>query len=297
VSTRLKFFHTAICLGVVALMGGFAFPARALDGESTNPPTDPWLNNTWQTDDGLPDNNVTGVAQAADGHLWVATSGGLRRFDGERFEEFSTIHLPKVPNRVVLAMRLDRLGRLWLVMDRGVAICVDDKTVRVFDETDGFAYLRGTAIAEDEEGNAWFVCGSDVCRIKNSKVEHFGLKDGLPTGGHICLATDAQGQLWFACGAHVGIFHAGQWQILTTLDSGPIHLAGARSGEMWICTDTRVLKYTAGGEPQELAKLPEHVTVQVMFEDHTGALWIGTGADVLLRLKGNELERVPVSQP
>jgi ligand-binding sensor domain-containing protein len=47
------------------------------------------------------------------------------------------------------------------------------------------------------------------------------------------------------------------------------------------------VKYIAGGEPQELVKLPEHVTAQVILEDHTGALWIGTGADGLLRLKGS----------
>jgi len=64
-----------------------------------------------------------------------------------------------------------------------------------------------------------------------------------------------------------------------------------------ICTGTRVVKYTAGGEPQELAQLPERVTAQVMQEDHTGALWIGTVADGLLRLKGNDLESVTVSQP
>jgi signal transduction histidine kinase/ligand-binding sensor domain-containing protein len=279
------------------LIGGLASSARALDEETTNPPENLWLTRTWQTDEGLPDNNVTGLVQTMDGHLWVATLGGLMRFDGDRFEEFSTIHIPKVPNRVVLTMYLDRRAQLWLVMDRSVVIRVSEKAAHVFNETDGFAYLRGTTMAEDNEGGVWFVSGSEVCRIHDDKVERFGAKDGLPTGGHICLATDGQGQLWFACGPHVGIYRAGQWQTLATLDSGPIHLAAARSGDMWICTGTRVVKYSAGGEPQELAKLPEHVAAQVMLEDHTGALWIGTGADGLLRLKGGELEQVTVSQP
>ena len=278
-------------------MGGLAQSARALDGDDKNSSANLWLTRTWQTDEGLPDNNVTGVAQAMDGHLWVATLGGLMRFDGERFEGFSATHLPKVPNRVVLTMYLDRRARLWLVMDRGVVIRVGETTARVFDATDGFAYLRGTAVAEDNEDGVWFVCGNDVCRIRDDKVERFGAKEGLPAGGNICLATDGKGQLWFACGSHVGVFRAGRWQTLLTLDSGLVHLAAARAGGMWICTATRVVKYTAGGEPQELAKLPEHVTVQVMLEDHAGALWIGTGADGLLHLKGNELEHVAVSQP
>ena len=296
-STWSRFFRAGLCAAGVLLLGGPAWSEEPPDGEDIYPPANPWLTRTWQTDEGLPDNNVTGLAQATDGHLWVATLGGLMRFDGERFEEFSTTHLPKVPNRVVLAMHLDRRGRLWLVMDRGAVICVGETAAQVFDGTDGFAYLRGSAVAEDEEGNAWFICGSDVCRIKDGKVERFGIKDGLPTGGHICLATDGHGQLWFACGAHVGIYRAGRWETLVTLDSSPVHLAAARTGGMWICTGTRVVKYVAGGEPQELAKMPEHVSVQAMLEDHAGALWIGTVADGLLRLKGNGLEHVAVSQP
>ena len=279
------------------LIGGLAQPARALDGEDKNSSANLWLTRTWQTDEGLPDNNVTGVAQAIDGHLWVATLGGLMCFDGECFEEFSTTHLPKVPNHVVRTMYLDLGGRLWLVMDRGAVIRVGETAARVFDATNGFTYSRVTAVAEDNEAGVWFVYGNEVCRIREDKVERFGAKEGLPTGGNIWLATDGQGQLWFACGSHVGIFRADRWQTLLTLDSGPVHLTAARSGGMWICTATRVVKYTAGGEPQELVKLPERVTVQVMLEDHTGALWIGTGADGLLRLEGKELEHIAVSHP
>ncbi len=279
------------------LVGGLAQPARALDGEDTNSSANLWLPRAWQTDEGLPDNNVTGVAQTGDGHLWVATLGGLMRFDGEHFEVFSTTHLPKVPNRVVLAMYLDGRGQLWLVMERGVVIRVGETGARVFDATDGLAYLRGSAVAEDNEDGVWFVCGNEVCRIRKDKVTRFGANEGLPAGGNICLATDGEGQLWFACGSGAGIFRAGRWQTLLTLDSGPVHLAAARSGGMWISTATRVMKYTERSEPQELVKLPERVTVQVMLEDHAGALWIGTGADGLLRLEGKALKSVEVSHP
>lgn len=292
-----RFFRAGICAVYVLLIGGLAQPARALDGEDKNSSANLWLTRTWQTDEGLPDNNVTGVAQAIDGHLWVATLGGLMRFDGERFEEFSTTHLPKVPNHVVRTMYLDRGGRLWLVMDRGAVIRVSKTAARVFDATNGFTYSRVTAVAEDNEAGVWFVYGNEVGCIREDKVERFGAKEGLPAGGIIWLVTDGQGQLWFACGSQVGIFRAGRWQTLLTLDSGPVRLAAARAGGMWICTATRVLKFAEGGELKEFAKLPERVTVQVLLEDHTGALWIGTGADGLLRLEGKELETIAVSHP
>ncbi len=296
-SSELRFFCAGICAVYLILIGGLIQSARALDADNDIPSANKWLIRTWQTDEGLPDNDVTGVAQTIDGHLWVATLGGLMRFDGEHFEEFSTTHVPKVPNRVVLTMCLDRRGRLWLVMDRGVVIRVSGTTARVFDATDGFSYIRGTAVAEDKDGGAWFICGNEICRIQEDKVERFGAKDGLPAGGSINLATDRQGQLWFACGSKVGMFRAGRWQVLCNVDSRPVHLTAARSGGMWICTATQVLKYIEAGEPQELAKLPEQTTVQVMLEDHMGALWIGTEASGLLRVEGNEVEHVTVSHP
>ena len=230
----------------MVLIGGLAQPARALDGEDKHSLAKFWLTRTWQTDEGLPDNNVTGVAQTIDGYLWVATLGGMMRFDGEHFEKFSTTYLPKVPRPVVRTMYLDQRGRLWLIMDRGSVIRVGETVARVFDAADGLPDSRVSGVAEDNEDGIWFVCGSEVYRIREDKVERFGAKEGLPAGGYPWLATDEQGQLWFACGSQVGIYRAGRWQTLLTVDSSPVHLAAARSGGVWICTATRVLKFEIG---------------------------------------------------
>jgi ligand-binding sensor domain-containing protein len=36
----------------------------------------------WGTDEGLPNNTVTGIAQTPDGYLWCSTYDGVVRFDG-----------------------------------------------------------------------------------------------------------------------------------------------------------------------------------------------------------------------
>ena len=43
---------------------------------------------SWQTDAGLPDNYVQGMAQTPDSYLWIATQNGLARFDGVKFTVF-----------------------------------------------------------------------------------------------------------------------------------------------------------------------------------------------------------------
>jgi hypothetical protein len=71
-------------------------------------PASSWVKRSWTTDEGLPDNTLTGVVQTDDGFIWVATLGGLIQFDGVRFKEASILHLPGVANRVVRSVHLDR---------------------------------------------------------------------------------------------------------------------------------------------------------------------------------------------
>ncbi len=45
---------------------------------------------SWTTENGLPQNSVNDILQTRDGYLWLATHGGLVRFDGVRFVVFDT---------------------------------------------------------------------------------------------------------------------------------------------------------------------------------------------------------------
>ena len=40
---------------------------------------------SWTTESGLPQNSVNDILRTRDGYLWLATHGGLVRFDGVRF--------------------------------------------------------------------------------------------------------------------------------------------------------------------------------------------------------------------
>ncbi len=256
-----------------------------------------WHYQAWQTDDGLPDNNVTGVAQTADGFLWVATLGGLMRFDGIQFDEFPLTHLPKVPNRNVRTIYLDRQKQMWLTLDRGVIVRVSEAGIRVFGRDDGALDGPVATVAEDRDGGVYFAAATEVVRIVGDQVERIGTADGLPTAGSSWLATDERGDLWFARGTHVGVFREGRWEVRLTVDSNGARLAAARGGGMWICTATQLLKFSGEGEPEVVAQLPGRTAVRVMLEDRSGALWLGTAADGLLRLQGNELERIKVGHP
>ncbi len=256
-----------------------------------------WLVRTWQTDEGLPDNRISGVVQTSDGYLWVATLGGLMRFDGKDFEELPTFPITKFPNQNVRGLIQDRRGRVWLVMDLGMVLCVDGAEVTKFDinEAGGNSALR--ALAEDGEGAVWIVRRNAVLRIRAGRVETFGEKDGLPAGDYAWGAVDTKGIFWLARGPHVGVFRNGRFETLFTLDAANLCLAPAREGGMWVVTPVQILKCSAGGELRVVERLPRRTVVRAAREDRAGTLWIGTTSAGLLHWSGNGIETVSLPRP
>jgi signal transduction histidine kinase/ligand-binding sensor domain-containing protein len=258
-----------------------------------------WLDRVWQADDGLPDNGVTGIAQTADGYLWVGTQGGLVRFDGTRFRELPLVNLARIQSVSVRALAVDRTGRLWLAMDRGSVVCVESNAVRVFARGEGAPDLVTSAMVEDAEGAIWigYVVGG-AGRIKDGVQKYFNARDGLPENGLCDLTSDAKGQIWFAKDRFVGVFRAGRFRALMELKDRAIRICAARSGGTWVATEQRLLKCDEGREPEERAPLASGQTSlepRVLLADHTGAVWIGTATGGLLRYDGSAMEHLHTS--
>ncbi len=76
-----------------------------------------YLVHVWQTDNGLPQNWVSCIAQTPDGYLWISTRyGGLARFDGVRFTAFNPQNTPELKDVQVERLSVDETGRLWIIM-------------------------------------------------------------------------------------------------------------------------------------------------------------------------------------
>ena len=67
---------------------------------------------SWTTENGLPQNSIRDILQTSDGYLWLATEGGLVRFDGARFVVFDR-SVPGFGGQRIGALREDRHGALW----------------------------------------------------------------------------------------------------------------------------------------------------------------------------------------
>ena len=68
--------------------------------------------------DGLPDNRIADLLEDGAGGLWIATLGGLSRFDGREFATFTTEQ--GLPNNHIRCLHIDAKGQLWMGSESGV---------------------------------------------------------------------------------------------------------------------------------------------------------------------------------
>src|SRR5262245_23588135 len=95
--------------------------ARALSSEAVAPPPlqAAYVVDRFTTGEGLPSNSVVGIAEAPDGYLWLATLGGLARFDGRRFTIFHSGNSPGLASNRFRSVKSDPGGDLWAVGQTG----------------------------------------------------------------------------------------------------------------------------------------------------------------------------------
>jgi signal transduction histidine kinase/ligand-binding sensor domain-containing protein len=258
-----------------------------------------WLAGSLQTEDGLLDNSVAGVAQTADGYLWIGTPSGLARFDGLRFETISLTNVIALPNRGIITMMRGRHGALWLAMDRGAVVRLSGKSSRAF--VAGLPNFIPNGMAEDAAGNLWIAYrGGTVYRVNDDQTTLVTEEEGMPAGTDICaLATDSQGRLWFAKAGQVGVFSNGLFHVLRQLEPQPMRLAAARDGGVWVCCGFHIYKCDEQGKTTDFSEFhPENsgTVANVMLEDHDGNVWIGTSFSGLYHGDRAGFQAIPTSQ-
>ena len=260
----------------------------------------PWFVRSWQTDDGLPDNDVTGIAQTSEGYLWVATQGGLALFDGVRFRE---MELPTPSERTRPLIRLMLLGdrnELWLALEGGTAISLSSSRTNVYSTADGLPNFRPLSLAQARDGAVWIsYADGSACRIAAGKVTRFTARSGLSGSGPCVLTSDVQGQIWLAKAGQLSIFRDYNFDYVADLP-GTVRLAPARAGGIWVNAGSQLLKVEADKAPEIVAAINASspgLSPSAIYEDHSGGVWFGTLAGGLFHVVGTNVSAAPTSYP
>lgn len=260
-----------------------------------------WNLRVWRSDEGLPDNAVVGIGQTGDGFLWVATQGGLVRFDGLEFREVRAATAAGVPSGLMRLLCLDHENRLWVAKDRGVLLCLDSGPIAALTTRDEMPLIRPKTLVADRTGRIWMAFnGASVARCDHGHLRFFTQQDGLPGGDTCQLAVDSSGEIWLASAGTIGVIRNDRFLRLATVPDATC-IAPARAGGVWICAAARLYRCReVSAPPVEVGQLPgcgAALVPTTAYEDTTGALWVGTSEEGLFRYDGTVGERVSTSHP
>ncbi len=171
----------------------------------------PFKKGTWKTytsRDGLPSNHIRKFWVDPDGLLWIATGGGISRFDGKDFSNLTTED-GLLSDRVFNLWREERSGIWWFCTARGVsrydpAMAREGRTAfRNFTDKDGLMPGAIEAVTQTPDGVMWFAGpgGSMLSRIDGEKVFTYPPQGDFTNTYTMKITASAKGALWLGTGA------------------------------------------------------------------------------------------------
>ncbi|HEU4629014.1 MAG TPA: two-component regulator propeller domain-containing protein [Gemmatimonadaceae bacterium] len=254
----------------------------------------------WNTEQGLPANNVLGIAQTRDGYLWLASYQGLVRFDGVTFRTFTESDIPGLDRASFWAVAADPAGTLWAASESGGMVSFDGRRWRVHTTRDGLKSDRITALMLDHDGVLWVGSRTGVSRIVGGRIEPLPPPVGMDEPSVTALARDRDGTLWIGTVASGLLrYRDGRYTRLTTRDGladdriSSLHADSA--GALWVGAYgaglTRLQDGVATRVAADGAAAPQRVNDMLRGRD--GTLWLAAD-NGLFRLAG--ASAVPVRQ-
>ncbi len=277
------------------------------------------------SEDGLPQNSINAIVQDRAGYLWLATFGGLVRFDGSRFAVFRGDRGGPPSDRIV-ALWLDARGRLWIGTENaGLALMDESGRFVALPVCGGSCEVRqlaaigsGIVVAHTDAG----VFRIDVETRQAERIQerfarvvrvetgpdgraYVGDDDGLwaldadgatkldypaaSGGDKLHALTVLDGDVWAAF--HSGVFRyspiTGQWSAagLARLPPGPPKLWRDTHGQLWVNAANGVTYRVDAQDRLEPVPERDFGRIESVLTDRVGTVWLGSAQRGLFRIR------------
>lgn len=238
---------------------------------------DAFLIKTWQTDQGLPQNSVTAIAQTSDGYLWVAMrNAGLTRYDGVTFKNYSPLDTPVLQSFEILRLSFTNQKGLVITDINGVLTRYANGTFARMPRPapPSAEWLRAVMPAPltdfidvpfadrtrrplwpgsggewevDREGRIWFCTPEGLLkRWEEGSIDHLSPAPGHSGDRAQTVAMDAAGRIWIGTNKGVAMWEGGNFVDMTPpigeREISVYGMAFSGDGGLWLDVGDRLLK-------------------------------------------------------
>lgn len=215
---------------------------------------------SWNIENGLPQNAVYAILQTPDGYLWLGTEEGLIRFDGVTFTSFDDSNTPAFRANFIYCLASGGNGRLWIGTRGGGVALLENGYFRGFPHP-ALKECSVMDLLEDSDGSLWIGAQQGLLHLRNESIRVYTHQDGLAGDWVRHIRKDNQGRLWLSTRSGISIFKNG---VFTNRQIEP-----------------------GGGD------IPVN-RIRMTFQDSRGLIWIGS-YNGLFNMKGDAMIPSPVS--
>ncbi|MFK7740090.1 MAG: transporter substrate-binding domain-containing protein [Planctomycetota bacterium] len=228
---------------------------------------------SWSRSEGLPVDSVYRIMRDRSGYLWVATSGGVVRFDGQRFidpDDSGTL-----PRAHTTALHEGHDGTIWVgTIEHGVFRGSDNSFSRVPGIASGSKHwIRDVLTAKD----GVLALAVDLYRI-DPETGEASLWAKLPDDGNpIGLDADSQGNVWLRTSKALYRYRDRTFEHVA---DGPIDaLAFSPTGTVFGASHLGLMRLQQDGWQD--CRLRPVTSVQDVAFDPRGGIWLATERGIL----------------
>ena len=243
----------------------------------------------WQVADGLPSDVVQAFSETPDHALWIGTTGGLVRFDGEHFSLFDQDNTPALTADSIFCLTVTKDGTLWIGIEGGGLVRYRDGQFHAFGKSDGLSDPVVRAILEDPNGSLWVGTDHGLYRMQGNRFSRVDDTKELPALSVHTLTLTRDGDLWVGGTALVRLHDGGREVQAFTL---PLSGSSMRIKTIMESTDRTLWVGAVSGlyrlADGKFVAVPQiRRTVRVLRQTHDGTVWIGTIGNGLYTLGPN----------
>ncbi|MDE5858930.1 MAG: HD domain-containing protein [Oscillospiraceae bacterium] len=157
----------------------------------------PYVVTVYNENNGLPTGEANTVLQTSDGYIWIGSYGGLVRYDGTNFRNYSMEDEGGLASSSVRSLFEDSNGRLWIgTNDAGVFVMENDKFIHI-NSPDDRSFLCIRDFTEGSDGRIFLASNSGIGEIADGAVVPY--TDERLFGNVVySVAEDKFGRIWGA---------------------------------------------------------------------------------------------------
>jgi ligand-binding sensor domain-containing protein len=195
---------------------------------------------------GLLQSQVVAITEDTKGYLWLGTHRGIFKYDGKRFQPYSTNE--GLAGKLVSAIIEDNNGDLWIGTSNGVTKFNGETFTKTFTIDDGLSDNNVQVLLADNQNNIWVGLSSrGLNLIRNDSIIQNPLV--WPTNG-------------------------GVNNIQALLED--------EMGRKWVGTTNGLYVNESSNTLEKIEALPDNVVIFSIVQDHSGHIWLGTDRGVYI---------------